>query len=206
MAEEIKIGGVFNSKVIFYFKENFKFTPDRSKREVNFFKDTPYLVTSDYDCKRISKMGIDLFSWSTVMVHEDKYYQVSSDELNSMVKYLDYVYPENLSGKIDNNLKLSAIFNIRDDSVFNTLEKFENNIVSVSKSDDSYIKLLLMFKKGTHLNIDIDSLIITRINGDRLENTIPIDRHSMGGNSFNDLIKSFRSTYKIDSNKDYIIK
>lgn len=206
MAEEIEIGGVFTGKLIIYFKGNFKFTPYRSKRGINFFKDIPYLVTNNYNVQRIGKMSTDLYARSRVMEYENKSYQVNLDDLNNMIKYMDSVYPKYLSGKIDNNLKLSATMYVGYDRVFNTLDKLKNNIVSVSKYDTNYIEILFLFKKGTYLSIDVDSLDIIRINGEELYPIIPIDRYSMDDNSLNRLIKSFRSTYKIESNKDYIIK
>lgn len=206
MEEVIVIGGFFTTKTIIYFKESFKFIPDGSKRGVNFLKDTPYLVTNSYNYQRIGKMSTDLYVSSRVMEYESKSYQVNLDDLNNMIKYIDSMYPKHLSGKIDNNLKLSATMYVGDDRVFKTLDKLKNNIVSVSKYDNKYIDLLLIFNKGTYLNIDIDLLEISKINSDTLNNIIPIDRYSMDGNSLNRLIKSFRSTYKIDSNKDYIIK
>lgn len=189
-------------KNVIYFKDNFTLRKDSQKRGVSFKKDVPYVISQVENKYMIGRMRVTPNALGKILRFDGKVYDFSERYVDSVLDHADAVFPEDMQGKLDNNLLLETRVYVGndDDSVSLIFNKLEPYIVSSErgKRNNESITLNLFIKKGTYLHLNLGVLKVLGI-GDFKLNTakgLYINGYKLNEKSFTKIVYSFYSEYK----------
>lgn len=196
----LDVYGVY--KNIIYFKDNFTLKKDSQKRGILFKKNVPYIISREEDDYTIGMMRAIPNTLGKILHFDGKVYDFSERYVDFVLEHADAVFPEDIQGKLDNNLLLETRVYVGngDESVSLMLNKLEPYIVSseYGKRNNKSITLNLFIKKGTYLHLHLGVLKILEIGDYKLDisNNLYINGYKLDEKSFTKIVYSFYNEYK----------
>ena len=189
-------------KNVIYFKDNFTLKKDSQKRGVPFKKNVPYVISHEENKYMIGRMRVTPNALGKILRFDGKVYDFNEYYMDSILDHADAVFPEDIQGKLDNNLLLETRVNIGngDESVSLMLNKLEPYIVSseYGKRNNKSITINLFIKKGTYLHLNLSFLKVLEIDDYKLDigSDLYINGYKLEEKSFTKIVYSFYNEYK----------